>query len=83
MATTVDRSSFQSLLDAASECNSPHIDVGPLLGLDRPLRVGVDDVASALFSHELPSFSIELSNGTDVKVSHVDGGALVTWEGNF
>ena len=79
----VDRSSFQSLLDAASACNSPHIDVGPLLGLDQPLRVGVDDVASALLAHDLPSFSVELSNGTEVKVSHVDGGALVTWQGSF
>ena len=79
----VDRDNLQALMDAASAANSPHVDLAPLLGLDKPLRVGVDDVASALLTHDLPSFSIELSNDTEVTVSHIDGGVLVSWQGSF
>lgn len=70
----------------AANCDSPHLDVGRLLG-GEPLLVGVDDLHAALahaagLGHDLPSLSVGLA-GKRLALSKVDGGAVVTLGGSW
>jgi len=53
--------SHSKLLDLLSEVNSPHIDLGPALGLSHPLLAEVDDL-NKLVQHESPSFKLSYEN---------------------
>jgi hypothetical protein len=68
----------QSLRDSVAALDSPHVDLGPLLGLDGPLRVGMSDVHDLLKSGE-PAFTIEACDAT-LSVHRQDGGLMATLE---
>lgn len=83
MGVEVGRDKLQALIDAASEINSPHVDLAPILGVTTPVRVGVSDIGQALLTHDLPSFSVEIGDDDSIEVSHIDGGVLATWTKTF
>jgi hypothetical protein len=76
----IDARVLRELVDDARNADSPHVDVGPLLGLDSPLRLGVNDLHNAV-THvaggrgALPELSLSWDGG-EVTVAHLDGGAF-------
>ncbi len=69
----------RSDLDAAiRDTDAPHVDLGRTLGLNRELRVGLEDMHALLASGE-PAFRLEWNNAT-VTVKRQDGGVMATLE---
>lgn len=66
-----------ALCESAKAVDSPHVDLGPLLGLSTPCLVGVDDLHQVLLDHQAPGLSIHWDGG-DVTVKREDGGAMAT-----
>jgi hypothetical protein len=78
--TDIRGEELKGLLKRAREANSPHVDLGPVLGLDEPLRFGVSDLHSAVLAAaqgrpELPRLSLCWDGGS-LTVEHLQGGAL-------
>jgi len=74
---------LQDAIKLADQADSPHVDLGPLLGLSGPLRVGVDhlhEVAEGLISgNGIESLSASLQwDGGALTVAQQDGGVLAT-----
>jgi hypothetical protein len=78
MTTIVTRNALSDAMDVEQEIDSPHVDLGPLLGADRPLRIGLDDLHELLQSGE-PAFSLEYGD-TSLTVRRQDGGMMATLE---
>lgn len=76
MASTIDRDALAAALDVYRDLDEPHVNLGPLLGTDRPLRVGLDDLHELLQSGE-PTFSIEYGDA-ELTVRKQDGGMMAT-----
>ena len=55
--TDLSNSTLQRLLDVAKLADSPHVDLGPLLGLSHPLLAEVDDLHK-LAQSEFPGFKL-------------------------
>jgi hypothetical protein len=81
-SATVEPSELDSLVALAKEIDSPHVDLSTLLGLEKPLLVGVDDLHKALWNQELPAVSI-LYEDTTVTVKNQDGGVMATLDVKF
>jgi hypothetical protein len=76
----VSRDSLKDLIDRALlDANYPHVDLGPLLGVDIAVRVGIDDVLPLLNTEE-PAFRLELGDGKAITVRRQDGGMMATVE---
>ncbi len=76
----VDREALDGLLKEARRLDNPHVDVAPLLGLDTPMLLGVNDLHSALGhvalgSSSLPALSLKWDD-KEVTVEHIEGGAM-------
>ena len=74
----VTKSTLAELIDLAGQVNSPHVDLGPALGLPSPLLVKVDGMYK-LLEHESPTFSISY-DGAILSATPQDGGALFALE---
>jgi hypothetical protein len=74
----VQASELSSLLDSL---NSPHVDLAPLLGVDGPLVVGVNDLAGVIASKE-PTFHLSYEDASLI-VRREDGGVMATLEVKF
>ena len=75
-------------LDLAEKLDSPHVDLGPALGLPSPLRVGVDhlhEVAEGLIAgNGIESLSASLQwDGGALTVAQQDGGVIATLQITF
>lgn len=57
----IDAKKLQRLVDTAKELDSPHVNLGPLLGLQRPLLAEVDDLHK-LVQSQYPSFELSYDN---------------------
>lgn len=71
----VTRDSIES---AIRDTDAPHVNLGPVLGLNGELRVGLEDMHALLASGE-PSFRLEWNNAV-VTVRRQDGGVMATLE---
>lgn len=77
--TPCARETLADLFDRAFlAADSPHVDLGPLLGSSTPIRVGLDDVHALLQSAE-PAFNIEVANAA-LTVRRQDGGMMAELE---
>lgn len=81
-SAAVDPSELDSLVATAKGVDSPHVDLSTLLGLEKPLLVGVDDLHAAIWNQELPAVSIHYEDAT-ITVKNQDGGAMATLEVKF
>lgn len=75
-ATIVARDALSAAIDTEQDIDSPHVDLGPLLGAGKPVRVGLEDLHELLLSGE-PAFSIEYGD-TTLTVRKQDGGMMTT-----
>lgn len=74
----VTRNALSDAIDKLADLDSPHVDLGPLLGTDKPIRIGLDDLHELLQSGE-PAFSLEYGD-TSLTVCRQDGGMMATVE---
>jgi len=70
-----------ALLADARFLDSPHIDLGPALGLDLPLLVGVHDL-HALVTGGAASLQLQF-DGKTLTAQPKDGGAMFTFTMNI
>jgi hypothetical protein len=71
-----DKAEIKKLIDDAVFANSPHIDLGPLLGLPHALTVKAQDLRQ-LADHKAPTFSLSY-DGVSVSARPENGGAVFT-----
>lgn len=80
----VENEKLKALMDAASEIDSPHVD---LSSIGIPVKVGLADLHKIVLNHEAPSIKIDLGNAigdsAEIVISHVDGGVMATLQGKF
>jgi len=72
--TELSKELLTKLIDDASQLNSPHIDLGPALGLPLPLLVKADGMYK-LLEHESPTFSLSYE-GAILTATPQEGGVM-------
>jgi len=72
--TELSKELLTKLIDDASQLNSPHIDLGPALGLPSPLLVKADGMYK-LLEHESPTFSLSY-DGAILTATPQEGGVM-------
>jgi len=72
--TELSKELLTKLIDEASQINSPHIDLGPALGLPSPLLVKADGMYK-LLEHESPTFSLSY-DGAILTATPQEGGVM-------
>lgn len=79
--TELSKELVEKLIGDASQINSPHVNLGPVLGLPSPLLVKADGMYK-LLEHESPTFSLSY-DGATLTATPQDGGVMFGLDFSF